>query len=141
MVTELTLALNWHFERFTDDVIEKLVKSKDETGEGQPKKDERLYCSACKYPITRKHARITVNGAHEHYFMNPHGISFRIACFTEAPGCVNIGQATEEHSWFPGYAWRVAVCESCQQHLGWGFHGPDAGRFFGLIVNRLSSGP
>ncbi len=135
------LSLEWHFERLTDDAIDKLVKSKDESGEGQPKKDERLYCSACSHTITRKRARTTVNGAHEHQFTNPRGISFRIGCYAEAPGCVNVGQATDEHTWFSGHAWRVAVCGGCKQHLGWGFHGRDKARFFGLIVNRLSAAP
>ncbi|XP_022788151.1 uncharacterized protein LOC111328060 isoform X3 [Stylophora pistillata] len=29
--------------------------------------------------------------------------------------------AFEEHSWFPGYAWRVAVCPQCGAHMGWSF--------------------
>ncbi len=131
----------WRFERLTGDVLEKLVTSKDKAGEGQPKKDERLYCSACGFPITRAQARIAVNGAHEHQFTNPHGIRFRVGCYEEAPGCRPRGAATDEHTWFPGYAWRVTVCASCQQHLGWDFNGPNAGRFFALIVDRLSSKP
>lgn len=31
------------------------------------------------------------------------------------------GDPTEEHTWFPGYAWRMAHCRACQRHLGWGF--------------------
>ena len=132
--------LVWHFDRLDDDAIEKLVVSDEETGEREPKKNERLYCAACGYPITHRQARKPVNGAHEHQFTNPHGISFHIGCYAEAPGCVQVGEATEEHSWFPGHAWRIAGCASCQQHLGWGFHGRDGGRFFGLIVDRLSLG-
>lgn len=132
------LSLAWRFDRLTDGVIEKLVTSKDEEGERRPKKDERLYCSACRYTITRKHERISVNGAHEHQFTNPQSISFRVGCYSDAPGCRHIGEATDEHTWFPGYAWRVVVCGGCQQHLGWDFHGRDTGRFFGLIVDRLS---
>lgn len=29
--------------------------------------------------------------------------------------------STAEHSWFPGYAWTIASCRECGQHLGWRF--------------------
>lgn len=32
--------------------------------------------------------------------------------------------AFEEHSWFPGYAWRLAVCPQCGAHMGWTFEHP-----------------
>lgn len=32
--------------------------------------------------------------------------------------------AFEEHSWFPGYAWRLAVCPQCGAHVGWSFETP-----------------
>ncbi len=134
----LASSLAWRFDRFTEPVIEKLVTSKDETGDREPKKDERLLCSACSHPITRAQARTSVDGTHEHRFTNPHGIRFHLGCYTEAPGCRPVGTATEEHTWFPGHAWRVVVCASCRQHLGWSFYSPDGGRFFGLIVGRLS---
>ena len=134
------LPLVWQFDRLGNDVINKLVTSEEEADEHQPAKNDRLYCAACGYPITHKQARKSMSGNHEHQFTNPHGISFRIGCFAEAPGCVHVGDATEEHTWFPGHAWRIAICASCQQHLGWGFHGRDGSRFFGLIVDRLSLG-
>lgn len=28
---------------------------------------------------------------------------------------------TAEDSWFPGYAWTIAYCSRCYQHLGWLF--------------------
>lgn len=26
-----------------------------------------------------------------------------------------------EFSWFPGYAWQIALCKRCQIHIGWRF--------------------
>ena len=135
------LSLAWRFDRLTESVIEKLVRSKQDAGEREPNKDERLLCSACSHPITRPQARTAVDGTHEHRFTNPHGVRFRIGCYAEAPGCRPMGAATDEHTWFPGHVWRIVVCANCRQHLGWSFHGRDGGRFFGLIVERLSPSP
>jgi hypothetical protein len=40
----------------------------------------------------------------------------------------------------PGYRWQLAYCRGCAAHLGWGFVG-GAGRFFGLILERLIDDP
>jgi hypothetical protein len=29
------------------------------------------------------------------------------------------GAASAEYSWFPGYAWTIALCAACAVHLGW----------------------
>lgn len=31
------------------------------------------------------------------------------------------GQACTQDSWFPGYAWTIAYCGICRNHLGWKF--------------------
>lgn len=31
------------------------------------------------------------------------------------------GMASTEHTWFPGYAWRICNCNTCHQHMGWKF--------------------
>lgn len=98
----------------------------------------RLYCAACKHPITGEDQRIAVRGTHEHSCTNPQEISFHIGCFRQAPGCISIGTATEEFTWFPGYAWRVALCNGCGRHLGWLFQQPGAGGFYGLILVQLA---
>ena len=36
-------------------------------------------------------------------------------------GCVGVGGWSSEHTWYPGYAWRVCVCPQCGQQLGWMF--------------------
>lgn len=67
-------------------------------------------------------------------FVNPHGHVFEVGCFATAH-VRSIGPASHFFSWFPGYAWRVALCPGCGAHLGWAY-GDDAG-FFGLILPRL----
>ncbi len=100
---------------------------------------ERLRCGFCGHPITAASTRMEVDGAHEHRRENPAGYVFRIGCFRAAPGCVGQGEATEHWSWFPGYAWQVALCRGCGGHLGWSFQ-MEGSRFHGLIVDRLVSG-
>jgi hypothetical protein len=106
--------------------------------EAHPYRDRRLYCAACRHPITHQDERISVQGGIEHVFTNPYGLTFRIACFREAAGCRETGVATAEHTWFRGYRWRIALCGACGVHLGWSY-ASGADRFHGLIVDRLTS--
>ncbi len=96
---------------------------------------QSLICVNCGQIITSNAERISVQSAHEHHCINPAGIEFHIACFSAAPGCISVGAASAEHSWFQGYSWRISVCSNCHQHLGWRFHRSDS--FYGLIVDRL----
>ncbi len=100
-------------------------------------KDERLFCSTCRHPVTHLNQRIAVGGGHEHRCINPQGIVYRIGCFREA-SCTADGEATLEYTWFRGYAWRIAWCAHCRAHLGWEFQS-DSDCFRGLIVDRLIS--
>jgi hypothetical protein len=104
--------------------------TRDETRE---REDEVLRCRACEAEITREDERIEMSGAHAHTFVNPHGHVFEIGCFARAPGCAVLGPGSAFFSWFPGYAWRIAVCSQCRTHLGWSF-----GDFWGLILPRLA---
>lgn len=97
--------------------------------------ERQWLCRACANPITRPTDAIDRAGAHRHRFANPGGQTFTIGCFRSAPGCRPEGRAWRQFSWFPGYAWRVAVCGRCDTHLGWRFEGQ--GRFFGLILKHL----
>ena len=102
-----------------------------------------LCCRVCETRIVLASAGISFDGSQTHRFSNPMGLEFDIALYDDAPGCRGDGDATEYYSWFPGYAWRIAVCSGCWAHLGWSFHciGPpgvgEPGGFHGLIVDRL----
>ena len=95
-----------------------------------------LACARCSHAIARPESRVSRGGAHVHTRLNPAGFVYEFGCFAEAEGCRLEGPATLEHTWFPGHAWRIALCASCGGHLGWRFEGPE-GAWFGLILERL----
>jgi hypothetical protein len=99
-------------------------------------RDHPIVCAACGHRITDETYRMAMAGAHEHTFVNPHGIEHHIACFALAPGCAYAGAPESAFSWFPGFTWQVAVCGQCHAHLGWIFR--NAGeQFHGLITSAL----
>ena len=104
-----------------------------------PDSGPRLLCRACGHEITRAGARTSVDGSHRHVFSNPHGHVFEIGCFSRAPGCLCKGPATTEFTWFPGHAWRIALCGGCGGLMGWRYEATSGGgnSFFGLILPHL----
>jgi hypothetical protein len=104
--------------------------------EADARAEREIVCAACRSGITRHTARVAVNGAHVHIFKNPSAIDYTIGCFTDAHGCAGGGDPSTVWTWFPGFAWRVAVCGACGTHVGWSFEG-SASRFWGLILDRL----
>jgi hypothetical protein len=95
-----------------------------------------LACAACRRAITSTADRLIVRGAPEHMLTNPHGYRYHVGCFSRAHGCIPIGEATEDFTWFPPYAWQVEVCGGCTEHLGWIFRTADH-HFHGLVLDRL----
>ena len=102
-----------------------------------PEREKNILCRACRQMITSPAERIEMQGAHRHTFANPHGLVFEIGCFRFAAGCGYTGPVTDEFSWFGGYAWRIAMCRFCLNHIGWLFTSPDKTSFNGLILDRL----
>ncbi len=98
--------------------------------------EARLVCAACGHFVTLPRERISIEGSHEHEFMNPAGLRFRIRCFRTAPGAAEVGEISPVWTWFPGFAWQVAICRRCTTHLGWAYV-RDEQRFYGLIDERL----
>ncbi len=99
------------------------------------RRERSLHCISCQQQITSRAQAISVDGGREHTFTNPHGITFHLGCFKEAPGCVVLGEPTNEFTWFAGHAWQMAHCVQCNTHLGWYFC--NSGSFFGLILKYL----
>ncbi len=103
--------------------------------EGAQDAERAILCDACESPITRVKWCIEVASKHEHVFLNPAGILYRIRCFSAADGIQRHGDYTDEWSWFPATSWCYATCASCRSHLGWHYRGTR--EFFGLIADRL----
>ena len=108
-----------------------------ESEDPSPDAEEFILCRQCHQPITRPTERITVQGAHQHTFANPHGIIFEIGCFKNTKGCGYAGAASDEFTWFAGYSWRICICALCLTHLGWIFSSKGGDNFHGLILDRL----
>jgi hypothetical protein len=125
-------SLNWQRSRLRQPKDQDSREEKDESG--------RLYCATCGRLITRQDQQVPVGGAQIHTFRNPHGLVFKIGCFATAPGCDQVGEATEEWTWFPGYSWQVAVCMGCGSHLGWRYLSRAGDGFYGLILRQLRVG-
>lgn len=123
------------FQRSSDHGLRSIGTDTTRTRGGKP---VPLRCTGCGHPITDAAARIAVNGAHQHRRTNPAAVTYDIGCFGAAPGVVEAGKAISRHSWFRGFAWRLALCGQCGAHLGWAFAAAGATRFFGLILKRLS---
>ena len=106
------------------------------SGKPEPQLDEAIRCASCRHRLSEQAYRIERAGSHEHTFVNPAGVVFHIACFVAAPGCVHIGTTEEAFTWFPGWKWQIALCASCQVHVGWIFRCAGE-QFHGLIVAAL----
>ena len=113
--------------------------------QAQPESDllpeeEELWiaCRLCHQLLTRPSQRISVNGSHQHTFANPGGVVFEIGCYQTAKGCALTGLPSTDFTWFAGYSWQIATCSACMTHLGWLFRGDSGGKFYGLIIDRLT---
>jgi hypothetical protein len=118
-----------------DTPVEQLIDALNEHFELEPLR--HILCSTCKTPITTADHRIELQHSHYHRFANPSGITFNIACFSEAFGCIISGEPTLAFSWFPGFYWQYTFCEHCETHLGWYYQAATNNYFYGLIVDKL----
>ncbi|KAL8591776.1 hypothetical protein ACOMHN_032318 [Nucella lapillus] len=82
-------------------------------------------------------------------FKNPQGKYFEIVASNQAE-VQKVSKPFAEDSWFPGFAWTVAVCPRCGHHLGWVFDPlpssenvvqmkvtQHSNSFFGLVLGSL----
>ena len=95
-----------------------------------------IVCSNCSNVITTPESIISVDDEHEHAFTNPDGFTYEIGCFSDAEGCLVIGEPTDENTWFKGFSWSYSTCSGCNIHIGWYYENDKEG-FFGLILDLL----
>ena len=138
------------------------TKKKDGEKDDETKKQKRerresicLSCSSCSAPLSALASLVAMSdeGAGGAY-CNPAGLVHDVLTVGEVfPNAVALeGEPSAEFSWFPGFAWTVAVCVRCRQHLGWQFtpeaptssatttrtgSGVPRSRFFGLTRARV----
>ncbi|MCP4661182.1 MAG: hypothetical protein GY856_37745 [bacterium] len=125
--------------RRTSGTQEVLGESPDLEATLRPSSGRRLVCRACGEPVTADGERISIEGRHVHWRINPAGFQYEIGCFRTASGAVVVGEPTTEFAWFVGYSWVYSICGGCGTHLGWLFEGGESGSFHGLILNRLEA--
>ena len=120
---------------YDDDAARDLDLDLDE-GEGG---DGRLVCRDCREPITTREQAVCVDGDRaERVFFNPAGLVMRILTVRRARGLGLVGPAVSDFTWFAGFTWRIAICASCGQHLGWRYEAQAGGDpFWGLLLERL----
>ncbi|MBI1422811.1 MAG: hypothetical protein GC149_05030 [Gammaproteobacteria bacterium] len=109
---------------------------KQDNTDAVEKRQSALCCTQCRHQITDTAARLELAGGHTHIFTNPGGFTYEIMLF-EYADCVTHGPATTEYTWFPGFAWQLALCANCQAHLGWRYRRTGSAAFYGLIRDRL----
>uniref|UniRef100_M4B5V6 CULT domain-containing protein n=1 Tax=Hyaloperonospora arabidopsidis (strain Emoy2) TaxID=559515 RepID=M4B5V6_HYAAE len=107
---------------------------------------EDIFCFYCGAFLanTRDIFSMTARGAAGGTFVNPGGHVFQVLTLREvdrAHVVVDMSRRTED-TWFVGYAWSIAHCNACYQHLGWRFDRVDATRspatFFGFRRTALT---
>ena len=100
-------------------------------------------CMTCGALISRSDRFLAISGNNRHLFVNPSGVECDFYTFSSCPGAVALGKATEAHTWFSGYRWRLAFCGHCSQHLGWRYNAISAFErpleFWGILVSQLVS--
>jgi hypothetical protein len=101
--------------------------------------DRWLCCRSCATRIAPL-AAVLPEGEDPLVFANPEGRVFELLLLGNARALQLVGNATQEFTWFQGYAWRVALCAGCGIHLGWRFEtaaerSPPV--FFGLLRREL----
>ena len=112
-------------------------QSSPQSSDAEAGSERSLLCLLCSHLVTSRSNSIGVDGSKDHTFFTPAGLMFEIGCFYHAPGCIVQGDASEDFTWFPDYAWRHAHCSGCGAHLGWRFESRAGGVFFGLVSKRL----
>jgi len=105
-------------------------------------RDKDVYlCVACDLEIADRDAVFDPGAGPLQLHVNPHGYLHEIVTLSAARNLAYRGEETAEFTWFQGYAWRIAVCSRCSEHLGWRFTAVAAdgspAMFYGLLRKAI----
>ncbi|KAF8407095.1 hypothetical protein HHK36_006220 [Tetracentron sinense] len=83
---------------------------------------DRVRCKNCQTVIAKRSDMVVMSsdgplGA----FANQHGYVHEVMTLSEANGLALNGSPVKEYSWFPGYAWTITSCATCESQMGWLF--------------------
>ncbi|KAL3500616.1 hypothetical protein ACH5RR_039709 [Cinchona calisaya] len=83
---------------------------------------DHIQCKTCKNLIARRSDMLVMSsdgplGA----YVNPHSHVHEVITLHKANGLAVIGNPVKEPGWFPGYAWSIAECATCESQMGWLF--------------------
>ena len=100
-------------------------------------------CTVCGRLVTRSDRFLSLDGKKRHNHVNPSGVECDFHTFYSCPGAIALGNATSEYTWFPRYAWRMAFCRQCGQHLGWHYERTSRferpSEFWGILLSSVAS--
>lgn len=83
-------------------------------------KYDMFACGTCRNVIGNLNEAVEICGRRFHTYQNPQDIRFNLLTIPKLHANVN-GAPTTQGTWFPGYTWQFANCETCDTHLGWFF--------------------
>jgi cereblon len=100
-------------------------------------------CRSCGADVASEFDTIEILGRpYRAVYRNPFGIAFEVLTLARARNTQRASEPTEEHTWFPGYAWSLVTCAVCGEQMGWAFDavepvsGPQT--FFGLQTDKMT---
>ncbi|XP_038699234.1 uncharacterized protein LOC119996613 isoform X2 [Tripterygium wilfordii] len=81
-----------------------------------------IRCRTCQTVIAKRSDMLVMStdgplGA----YVNPNGYVHEIMTLYRANGLALWGHPQTEYSWFPGYAWTITNCATCETQMGWLF--------------------
>ncbi|CAH1390746.1 unnamed protein product [Nezara viridula] len=86
------------------------------------RKCHQFICGTCRAVIGKQTDcfAMSIEGAQGTY-VNPEGYHHDTLTLLKVENVIPISAPSTHFSWFPGYAWSIAVCRHCQKHVGWQF--------------------
>ncbi|CAK9235183.1 unnamed protein product [Sphagnum troendelagicum] len=83
---------------------------------------DQLRCKCCFSIIARRSDMLVMSSDGPiTAYVNAHGYVHETLTLARARGLILAGQPQTTNSWFPGYAWTLAECTACAEHMGWRF--------------------